>query len=58
MYLIFSGTVGKSCSARDSVHSGVRLTESAFFQKTPFLLLFLRRKSPQAPNGALRALRG
>lgn len=58
MYLIFSGTVGKSCSAQGGVHSGGQLTESAFFQKTPFLLLFLRRKSPQAPIGALRALRG
>lgn len=58
MYLIFSGTVEKSCAAQGSVHSGLRLTESAFFQKTPFLLRALRRKSPQAPIGALRALRG
>lgn len=54
MYLIFSGTVGKSCAARGSVHSGLRLTESAFSKKRRFycgLFDVKARKLPLGPCG-------
>lgn len=51
MYLIFSGTVEKSCAARGSVHSGGQLTESAFSKKRRFYCCFFDVKARKLPLG-------